>query len=78
MASPFSNSVRLIALEKGGRKCGTWEEEEVNIVKDYRGAFGADPPSIASIVIMNDSDDTGERSVAYVKFIEVFRTHPPK
>ncbi len=78
MASPFSTSVRLIALEKGGRKCGAWQEEEVNIVNDYKAAFGSDPPAIASIVIMNDSDDTGERCVSYVKFIEVFGTHPPK
>ena len=73
MASPFSNSIRLLALQKGDKKSGTWCEEEVNIVRDYREAFGVDPPSIAGIVIMNDSDDTGERSVSYVKSIEVFR-----
>jgi len=67
-----------VALEKGGKKCGAWQEEEVNIVKDYREAFGVDPPSIAGIVIMNDSDDTKERSVSYVKFIEVFRAYPLK
>jgi hypothetical protein len=74
MASPFSNSIRLMALEKGGKKSGIWCEEEINIVKDYREAFGADPPPVAGIVIMNDSDDTGERSVSYVKSIEVFRS----
>jgi hypothetical protein len=74
--SPFSKSIRLMALEKGGKKSGTWCEEEVDIVKDYREAFGVDPPSTAGIVIMNDSDDTGERSVSYVKSIEVFRTTP--
>ena len=74
MASPFSNSIRLMALEKGGKKSGIWCEEEINIVKDYREAFGADPPPVAGIVIMNDSDDTGEKSVSYVKSIEVFRS----
>ena len=73
MTSPFSNSIRLMALEKGGKKSGIWCEEEINIVKDYREAFGVDPPPIAGIAIMNDSDDTGERSVSYVKSIEVFR-----
>ena len=73
MTSPFSNSVRLMALEKGGTKSGIWCEEEINIVKDYREAFGVDPPPVAGIVIMNDSDNTGERSVSYVKSIEVFR-----
>jgi hypothetical protein len=73
MASPFSNTIRLMALEKGIKKLGAWCEEEIDIVKDYKEAFGVNPPSIASIVIMNDSDDTGERSVSYVKSIEVFR-----
>jgi hypothetical protein len=76
MPSPFSHSIRLVALEKGGSKSGIWCEEEINIVKDYREAFGVDPPSLAGIVIMNDSDDTGERSVSYVKSIEVFRDTP--
>ena len=74
MASPFSNSIRLMALEKGGRKSGTWCDEEIDIVKDYREAFGVDPPPVAGIVIMNDSDDTGEKSVSYVKSIEVSRS----
>jgi hypothetical protein len=73
MASPFSQSIRLMALEKGGRSAGAWCEEEIDILKDYRAAFGVDPPSLAGIVIMNDSDDTGERAVSYVKSIEVFR-----
>lgn len=73
MASPFSDTIRLIALEKGPKRCGIWHEETIDIVKDYREAFGIDPPHTASIVIMNDSDDTGEKSVSYVRFVEVFR-----
>ena len=76
MASPFSDTVRLIALEKGPTLCTTWREEEIDIVRDYREAFGADPPHTAGIVIMNDSDGTGESSVSYVKFIEIFRGAP--
>jgi hypothetical protein len=73
ITSPFSNSIRVIALEKGGRKLGIWCEEEIDILKDYREAFGAEPPPIAGIVIMNDSDNTGEKSVSYLKAVEVFR-----
>jgi hypothetical protein len=29
------------------------------------------PPPIASLAIMNDSDNTGEKSVSYVDFMEV-------
>jgi len=76
MTSPFSDTIRLVALEKGPRLCNIWREEEVDIVRDYREAFGTDPPHTAGIVIMNDSDNTGERSVSYLRFIEIFRDMP--
>lgn len=70
--SPFSDRVRMIPLEKGDARAGHWQDEEVDFLADYRRAFGADPPSTASIAIMNDSDNTGEQSVSYVTHIEVF------
>jgi len=63
----------LIALEKGKEKVGMWQEEKVNILWDYRAAFGADPPASASIAIMNDPDNTGQASASYLNFIEVFK-----
>jgi hypothetical protein len=71
--SPYTDKARLIALEKGNRKVGMWQDEEVNILQDYRTAFGANPPTVASIAIMNDSDNTGQQSVSYIDFIEVFK-----
>ena len=43
-------------------------------MKDYRKAFGGALHLWRRIVIMNDSDDTGEKSVSYVKSIEVSRS----
>jgi len=73
MPSPYTDRARLIALEKGPPKVGEWVEESVNILEDYRKAFGVDPPSAANIAIMNDSDNTGEKSVSFVGFIEVYK-----
>lgn len=73
MTSPYTEKAKLIALERGPEKVGRWVGESVNILEDYRKAFGVDPPSTASIAIMNDSDNTGEKSVSYVGFIEVYR-----
>lgn len=73
MKSPFTDRARKIVLQRGARNVGTWQEQEVNFVKDYRRAFGTDPPPVATIGIMNDSDNTGEKSVSYVDFIEVLR-----
>jgi hypothetical protein len=71
--SPFTERAKLVALEKGTLNVGRWMTEEVDIVKDYQEAFGERPPEIAGLGIMNDSDNTGERSVSYAAFIEIYR-----
>ncbi len=63
----------MIFLEKGGSRVGQWVDEEVNIVKDYEETFGKKPPRRATIGIMNDSDNTGEKATSYVEFIEVYK-----
>ena len=63
----------MFFLQMGGEKKGQWIEENLNIVADYQRAFGENPPTMASLAIMNDSDDTGQSSVSYIDFIEVFR-----
>jgi len=70
--NPYSPQTRMIALQGGGQNAGTWQEEQVNVLEDYRRAFGTDPPVIGTIGIMNDSDNTEERSVSYIRFLEVF------
>lgn len=73
-ASPYSNQAKMILLKKGMENAGTWQVEEVNILEDYRAAFGTAPPQEARMAIMNDSDNTKESSVSYVDYIDVFRT----
>lgn len=71
--SAYTDRSMMIPLESGGARAGQWVVEEVDVLSDYRKAFGGDPPHMATIGIMNDSDNTGERSTSYVDFIEVFR-----
>ncbi|NPV05957.1 MAG: DUF3047 domain-containing protein [Syntrophaceae bacterium] len=73
LTNPYASSAKMIVLQKGKRNLGRWIVEERNILDDYRMAFGTDPPARATLGIMSDSDNTGEASVAYVGFIEVFR-----
>jgi len=70
--SPYTDKAKMVLLQRGGKNVGTWQDQEVNIVEDYQKAFGIKPPLRARIAIMNDSDNTGERSVSYMEFIEVF------
>jgi hypothetical protein len=71
--NPYASEARMIVMEAGTEKAGQWVEEEVDIIEDYRNAFGTIPPGTASVAIMNDSDNTGERSVSYVDYIEVYK-----
>jgi hypothetical protein len=71
MTSPYTDSVKIVALEKGEKNVGPWQDHQINIVEDFRKAFGGDPPAVAQLAIMNDSDNTRQKSVSYVGFIEV-------
>lgn len=73
VTSPYTVQAKMLLLEKGPAKAGTWQDEEVDIVKDYQKAFGINPPVHARVAIMNDSDNTGERSISYMSFMEIFR-----
>jgi len=71
--SPRTDKVKVVALESGARKAGAWQEEQVDILQDYRRMFRAEPPAKASLGIMNDSDNTGEHAISFVSFMEVYR-----
>jgi hypothetical protein len=71
--SPYTGSVAMFLKEKGPARVGQWIEEEADVLADYRKAFGTDPPPAASLAVMNDSDDTCEKSVSFVDWIEISR-----
>jgi hypothetical protein len=73
VTSPYTSRAKMVLLQQGARNVGTWQDEEVDIVRDYQKAFGKQPPVRARIAIMNDSDNTGESSVSYLEYIEVYR-----
>lgn len=71
IASPYTSKAYMVVLEKGKEKAGQWVEESVNVLEDYRKAFGKEPPAMAGIAVMSDSDNTGAQAEAYLEFIEV-------
>jgi hypothetical protein len=73
LTSAYTRKSRLIPLQAGSQHIGAWHVESVNIIEDYVKAFGVKPPEKAGIAIMNDSDNTGEQSVSYLDYIEVYR-----
>ena len=71
IASPYTGKAYMVVLERGKEKAGLWVEESVNVLEDYRKAFGKEPPAMAGIAVMSDSDNTGAQAEAYLEFIEV-------
>lgn len=73
ITNTYASQVKMVVLQSGNENTGKWVEEEVNILEDYKSAFGEDPPATGGIAIMNDSDNTKESSVSYMDYIEVYR-----
>ena len=73
LTNTYAKEAKMVILRWGDEQAGTWQEEEVTIINDYRKIFGEDPPDTGSIALMNDSDNTGEHSVSYIDYIEVYK-----
>lgn len=73
LTNTYTEKAKMILLRQGAGHVGRWVDEEVDMLKDYREAFGQDPPATASLAIMNDSDNTQESSVSWLDDLEVAR-----
>ncbi len=61
----FTDRAKMIAVRSGPEEIGRWLSEERNVYEDYRRLFGHEPPRIAGVAVMTDTDNTGESTVAY-------------
>lgn len=69
--NPFTSRAMMIPVEEGPAYLGGWRSYRVNLIEDYRLAFGKEPPPSASIAIMGDTDNTGSQATAYIDYIRV-------
>lgn len=65
LPNPFTDRVKMIAVESGSANAGQWITERRNILDDYRKIYGEDPPEISGVAIMTDSDNTKESAEAW-------------
>jgi len=72
LTSKYTDRAKLVIRRTGNKHAGEWVKEKVNIVDDYKAAFGEEPPAIATIAVMNDSDNTGESSISWIDDICVY------
>ncbi len=73
ITSAYTKKSKMILVQAGNAMLGKWLTYDVDIVEDYQKAFGTAPPKMASIAIMNDSDNTGENSISYINYVKVYR-----
>ncbi len=71
ITSAYTNKSKMLVKNSGNKNINLWETHKVNVLDDYKKAFGEMPPTKVTLAIMTDSDNTGESSLSYIDFIEV-------
>ena len=61
----YTDRARMIVVRSGAADVGRWVTETRNVIEDYRRLFGGEPPPMVGVAVMTDTDDTGERAVAW-------------
>jgi hypothetical protein len=62
---PGEKNCKIFVLESGESMAGQWVYEKRNIRKDFKKAFGEDPPGVLAIGIQTDTDHSNEMVTAY-------------
>lgn len=71
ITSAYTDKAKMVVIDSGALHIKEWREHTVNVLEDYKKAFGENPPSKVSLAIMTDSDNTKESSLSFIDFIEI-------
>ena len=63
--SPYTERVRLVAMDASESQLDRWVELRRNVLEDYRRAFGEEPGDIVGVGIYTDVDSNGAPGRAY-------------
>jgi hypothetical protein len=62
---PVERDCKVFVLESGDGRAGQWVSEERNLQRDFKAAFGTDPPPLFAIGLQTDTDHSNEMVTAY-------------
>ena len=65
LPNAYTGRAMMLVVESGAARVGQWVEAERNVYEDYKRAFGEEPPPVAGIAVMTDTDQTGEAVTAW-------------
>ena len=71
IVNAYASEARMIAVSAGSGEVNTWKDYSVDILNDYRLAFGHDPPKTAKLAVMSDADNTRESARAWIDHIRL-------
>ncbi|MBI3229759.1 MAG: DUF3047 domain-containing protein, partial [Burkholderiales bacterium] len=66
----YTDRARMIVVESGATKAGTWQIETRDLAADFRAAFNEEPPAIVGVALATDTDNTGETTTAWYGDVE--------
>ncbi|GEM_PF-117684 len=69
----YTDRAKMIVIESGKKNVGQWVREERNVYEDYKKLFKREPPPVAFVAIMSDTDDTKESAVAYYDDVQFLK-----
>jgi Protein of unknown function (DUF3047) len=58
LVHPRAPNVRIVVVESGSSRLGTWVREQRNVAADFRALFGREPTRLGKVAVMIDSNDT--------------------
>ena len=66
VTSGKATNVKLIVVESGGARRGTWLRQQRNVAADYQRLFGRPAPRVGAIAVMIDANDTASSAEATI------------
>jgi len=63
--NPHTSRIRILVVENGREKLGTWQEISRNVRDDFVRAFGEEPGSVISVGILTENEDPKHEMEAY-------------
>jgi hypothetical protein len=61
----FTANARMVAVESGKERLGRWVDERRNVREDFARVFGEQVDAIDAAALMTDTDNSGQRAIAY-------------
>jgi hypothetical protein len=56
--NPLLDRIRLLVVQSGADRLGTWQLFRRDVLQDYRMAFGEEPDDIVAVGVLTSSDNS--------------------